>query len=163
VGPAELCRTLFAYNQWADEKILTAALGVNGAALDTHPSGDYGSLRSTLQHTWSAQVSWLRRWRKEPKREDWPAFDGVAEMAKAYRETHDELRAFAAGLTDEDCRALLSYRDSRGNEHERSLQLLITHVVNHGTYHRGEAGLVLTGMGRSPGDLDFTLFIPEHV
>jgi uncharacterized damage-inducible protein DinB len=33
--------------------------------------------------------------------------------------------------------------------------------VNHSTHHRGEAALLLTQVGRSPGDLDYLDWI-EH-
>jgi uncharacterized damage-inducible protein DinB len=44
----------------------------------------------------------------------------------------------------------------------RLLGHLMAHVVNHGTQHRSEAAAILTGLGRSPGDLDLSLFLTER-
>jgi uncharacterized damage-inducible protein DinB len=42
------------------------------------------------------------------------------------------------------------------------LDQTIVHVVNHGTAHRAETGLLLERLGRSPGDLDYVLFCRLH-
>lgn len=48
------------------------------------------------------------------------------------------------------------------HKRERLLWHCLLHVVNHGTQHRSEAAAILTGYGRSPGDLDFTAFLNEQ-
>jgi len=37
------------------------------------------------------------------------------------------------------------------------------HVVNHGTQHRSESAALLMRFGRSPGDMDFTLYLDQRV
>ena len=38
---------------------------------------------------------------------------------------------------------------------------MLVHVVNHGTQHRAEAAVLLTGEGRSPGELDMIDYAEE--
>ena len=39
---------------------------------------------------------------------------------------------------------------------------MLVHVVNHGTQHRAEAAALLTGEGRSPGELDLINYAEER-
>jgi uncharacterized damage-inducible protein DinB len=106
-----------------------------------------------LRHIIGAQATWLSRWNGEHP----PAYDLLSRdgMRAAYEDSHQRLRAYASGFTDADWDRVLEYRDWSGNESRAPLGRLITHVVNHGTLHRGEAGMLLAEHGHSPGDLDF--------
>jgi len=70
----------------------------------------------------------------------------------------DQQRFFAA-LGDEDVSHPLSYRDQYGNPFTQPLDQLMAHLVNHGTQFRAEAAVRLTQLGRSPGDLDFIVWL----
>ena len=56
----------------------------------------------------------------------------------------------------------MRYTDLRGNAREIALAQAITHLVNHGTAHRAETGRLLERLGRSPGDIDDTVYCLQN-
>jgi uncharacterized damage-inducible protein DinB len=150
---------LIDYNQWADERILTAVDGLSHDELARSREAYFGTITQNLQHTVAAQRNWLARWKgMTPQYGE----EFSRPWREIYAETHAGLRAFVAGLSDQTAGESLRFTDSRGNAHEMPLDQAIVHVVNHGTAHRAETGLLLERLGRSPGDLDYVLFCRLH-
>jgi uncharacterized damage-inducible protein DinB len=152
-------RRLVQYNQWADERILAAIDGLMPEELDRPREAYFGSLTGNLRHTLNGQRIWLARWKGEAPRYDEPV---TKPWREAYAETHAAVAAYVAALSDKDAERLVRYTDFRGNAREIALAHAITHLVNHGTAHRAETGLLLERLGRSPGDLDYTVFHFQH-
>jgi uncharacterized damage-inducible protein DinB len=153
--PADHFRSILDYSRWANERILEMARPVLG----DQPvyRGVYGVLPDTLLHILNAQEIWLARW--EDRRAAETADPSTTNLMAAFSRSHEQLDSFAKVLQDEDFGRLITYRNRKGKEFTRALGGMITHLVNHGTYHRGETALLLTQVGQSPGDLDYIHFI----
>jgi uncharacterized damage-inducible protein DinB len=156
MADANQLRGLVDYNQWANEKILTAIHGMTAEELARPVDAYIGSLGENLRHILVATRVWLARWKgdlpptlKDPITTPWP---------DAFAATHADFRAFVGPLTDADADRIVDYKDSRGNPFQVPLGQLITHVVNHGTHHRAETGMLLERIGRSPGDMDYVYY-----
>jgi len=151
-------RRLVTYNQWADERVLTAIDGLAAEELEKPREAYFQTLAANLRHTLLAQRNWLARWHGQPRGDQTIG----ASWREAYATTHAGLHGFVAGLSDADADRILRFTDLQGVAREMVLGDSITHVVNHGTAHRAETGLLLERLGRSPGDLDYVLFCRLH-
>ena len=155
----ELLRRLIAYTRWADEKLLAAADGLGAEELDRPREAYFGSLADNLWHTLTAQRLWLARWTGQPL----PSVERPATVSwrAAYAASHEALDEYVSRLGPADLGRRVTYTPRRGVPREQPLGELILHLANHGTAHRAEAGLLLERLGRSPGDLDYTVFMNE--
>jgi uncharacterized damage-inducible protein DinB len=72
--------------------------------------------------------------------------------------TNIELMKFLEALTEERLNSPFQYASLEGVRFENLLWESMAHLVNHGTQRRSEAAVILTELGRSPGDLDLILF-----
>jgi uncharacterized damage-inducible protein DinB len=156
MADAAQLKRLVAYNEWANNKLLAAVDGMTPEALAAPVDAYFGTLARNLQHILVAQRVWLARWKGQPP----PRLDApiTEPWRDAYAATHAEFRAFVEPLGDADFDRVVDYADSRGNRFQMGLAQLVAHVVNHGTAHRAETGLLLERLGRSPGDMDFVYF-----
>jgi uncharacterized damage-inducible protein DinB len=159
----ELIRDFYEYNEWANRHLLKVAAGLGDDNVVYSPGASVTGVVSTMAHVAAAQINWLERWRGGVNRIStvelasamWPLDD----VRAAFDRSHAGLREYIVSLTDADVDRPLAYKDSRGTANERPLWQLMTHVANHGTYHRGEAAAALTALGHSPGDLDFVFWV----
>jgi uncharacterized damage-inducible protein DinB len=156
---ANHARLLFEYNEFANTRVLREALQLDDETLNREAGASKGSIYGNLVHILGSQNVWLSRWKGASWTFEPPARDAIT---AAYDSSHTALREFAASLTDSDWDRVIDYKDMAGVDHRTQLGVLITHVVNHGTLHRGEAGMLLAVHGHSPGDLDFVLFVLDR-
>jgi uncharacterized damage-inducible protein DinB len=137
---------LLEFNEWANERILSAAEGLQAE--------QYTDLRDQFAHMLATQRWWHAKWTGGEYGEHLVP-QTITDARVAFARSHADLRAFAAALTD----ARLD-RCERwwGTEQQLSVAELIVQVVNHGTQHRSEIAVVLSLHGCSPGDLDYLFF-----
>jgi uncharacterized damage-inducible protein DinB len=157
--------TLYDYNYWANRKVLNAAAHVTPEQWVAPAPASHGSLRGAIVHVFGAEVVWRMRVQEGvslgglPPESEFPTLDSLVQR---WNEEEEAFRRFLALLTDDDLSRTIRYTNTEGKPYETILWHILVHVVNHGTQFRGEAGVVLTGYGHSPGDLDMILFFRER-
>jgi uncharacterized damage-inducible protein DinB len=156
-------QTLYAYNRWANRRLLTAArlLPWRDFIRDLHSS--HGSVRGTLVHIVWGEWLWTRRWRGESPKQifvpedfhDWGLLDS------RWTTVENEQQAFLENLNDELLNTRVSYENLQGHRWEYSLAHMMQHVVNHSSYHRGQVAAFLRQLGQTPSATDFLVFLDE--
>ena len=149
-------RTLYAYNAWANGRILDTAALLDRDAFPVEHAGA-GSVRDILVHTAWAQWIWLQRWQGGAPRDRWnPAdFPDLASLRVRWDDVETETVRYLADLDASKLDRVVSYVNSAGETWGYPLWQQMVHQVNHATQHRSEVALLLTQAGHSPGDLDF--------
>jgi uncharacterized damage-inducible protein DinB len=141
---------MFAYDYWANRECLAAMRTAGAISADTI---------GRTAHILSAQKLWLERILKERQSMPvWPSStiqDCVAladEMSSAWRNYLTRVgNQFAPGSLDDQ----VEYRNSKGEPWSSRVEDILTHVLLHSTYHRGQIALQMRASGVEPAHTDF--------
>lgn len=153
--------TLVSYTFWADRQVLNACERVSPEDFVRAATPDPGwhSLRGTLVHALDTAYGW--RMALQNKEDagviDENQFLNAAGLRERWEEEEIAWMEYVTTLTDEELNAVWW---SQG-ERRRTRWQTILHVVLDLTHHRSEAAAMLTGLGHSPGELDFDQFIVD--
>lgn len=152
---------LYDYNCWANNIILEKALNVPADMLTTVTIDGATTLFETLVHTLDAEYLWRTICQNNAysgRLIDIETFSDL-EMLKSYWEREEKaMRDYLATLTDSDMDGIVRYEGGEGVR-ERILWQCLVHMINHGTQHRSECAAMLTSLGHSPGNLDFSIYV----
>ena len=147
----DLC-LLVDYNYWARDRLLEAVAALTLEQF-TRPLGNsFSSIRDTIAHICDAESIWLKRWRGEQP-QGFQKPDRMADLAAARTEwagLEREMREVLAALGSEGVERRIEYKDFRGGAREDVFWQLLQHVVNHGSYHRGQVTTMLRQLGAMP-------------
>lgn len=160
-------RTMARYNAWQNESLLTAAATLNDAARRQDRGAFFKSIYGTLCHLLWADRMWLSRFAGTPKptQRIHESADLVADWADlvAQRRAFDgTILEWAHGLSSEWLADdMVWFSGATQREMRKPRALLVVHLFNHQTHHRGQVHAMLTAAGARPDDTDLMLLEPE--
>jgi uncharacterized damage-inducible protein DinB len=158
----EMIRSLFEYNEWANEQVLQAAARVDEDGLTREREVSFGSVQGILLHILGSHVSWLMKWtgetppiaRVEPGRV-------IAAMRETSANVHERLRELVGGLTEarlNEVSPLMDLQDGEWRTWRRPFWQVMLSQGSHAIAHRAEAASILSALGSSPGEIDYSYF-----
>jgi uncharacterized damage-inducible protein DinB len=155
--------SLYAYNRWADRKILDSCRILTPEQYAAEPVPGWSSVRSTVAHIAIVTEGWLRGVAGESVERfateaDLPTPDDAASLLdRAYRIVDEILPT----LTPERLAAPQTFR-SRGRSATVPPWVVLRHLVNHATYHLGQVASKLKRLGVEPPATDLIFWAFEQ-
>lgn len=156
---------LLDYHYWARDRALDAVAVLRPAQFTQDLGNSFGSIRDTLGHVYGADHVWWERWSGRTPTGLPPVaqFADVASLRAAWSALEQQVRPFVLGLGAEGLARPLTYRGFNGQLATVTFAQMLQHVVNHGSYHRGQVTTLLRQLGMPPGkSMDLIAFYRER-
>ncbi len=172
MDPITHLRRLYAYEKDATRKCLDslraarARLETPGAGAVAAEAAPYIRAVEIFAHVQMARRIWLSRI-AAPGEVD-PPRDGLFPSWPLERTEKEagEMDALWDGsilrLVPTQLDRLISYRTSEGTDRAANLHDILTHVVNHSSYHRGQIARLVAECGAKAAITDFIMYALEH-
>lgn len=151
MNTVEHLRQQFAYNDWANRRIIVAL-----------KAADSDRCRRTLAHLLTTEQEYYERlYGKDSTGFDfWPDLS-LEECGTLARETAERYELLLRRFDEEGLDIRARYRSSEGVPYENTFRELLTHVLFHSAIHRGNIIARLRDEGREPPATDYVIYLRE--
>jgi len=159
-------QALLDYHYWARDRLLTALELLTHEQLTTDRGNSFSSIFDTLVHLYGAEWVWCSRWQgaSPPALPATAAYPDLASLLEAWRDTEQQLRALVQRLGEEGIQRPIEYSGFDGRPQAQIFSQMFQHLVNHGSYHRGQITTMLRQLkAPPPRPMDLIAFYRERV
>jgi uncharacterized damage-inducible protein DinB len=149
------------YNKETNEKMNNIIKTLSEKEWNKQFSGYYKSIHELCSHIFIGDYTWLERFKlvKNFKTLDntyfvknytfkETLFENIAEYLKKRAELDNIIIDFSNEITIDDLHKKLQWTNSRGKTFEKELEVLMMHLSNHETHHRGMISIYLEMLGK---------------
>jgi uncharacterized damage-inducible protein DinB len=147
-------RQLFEYDHWANQTALASLGSIAGPA---------EKALKIFSHVVGAHRVWRARFDdpNPPNAQPWAALT-QEECQPAIDEIHQCWIAILDQLTDEKLNDNLIYRTTQGKEFETPIRDVLTHMLMHSAYHRGQVAAAVREAGGKPALTDYVMYLRQR-
>lgn len=164
------------YNQHMNKRIYAVASQLSLAELSADRGAFFCSIIGTLNHILVGDIIWLQRFStmslhlksleyvcsiEKPKSLDAILLNDFAQLSDCRLKVDGHIQTFVSELTDVLIAAPLTYHDVKGDLYTKNFGLLIQHLFNHQTHHRGQVSTLFSQLDIDIGVTDLLANIPE--
>ena len=161
--PEEM-RLLYEYNSWANHRLLDACAALTPEQFTRDLHSSFPSVRDTLAHILVAEWIWYERFHGRFPAALSPAtqFPALADLRARWSAVEANLLLFVNGLTSADLARVHDFPNLKGDRQPLPLWQALQHLVNHGSYHRGQVTAFLWQLDAKGVALDLIRFYRER-
>ncbi|HKR07774.1 MAG TPA: DinB family protein [Gemmatimonadaceae bacterium] len=147
---AEYFVKLFDHMEWADQRALASLREM---------SAPPPKAVELMAHIVAAERVWLSRIdsTKSPVAV-WPNLT-LDESERLLKENFQDYKRLLGRLSSEGLQQPITYRNSAGDQFTSTVEDMLTQVVTHGSYHRGQIAAAVRAAGGTPNPTDYIAYI----
>ena len=157
----EYVRTMAAHNRWQNENAYNAADKLSDGERWLDRGAFFKSIHETLSHLlWGDQI-WMHRFAGTPKpnagsiQESMRMITDWTALAKARKSFDEEIIRWSKEFDEKFLAGSLTwYSGAMSREITKPAAMLVVHMFNHQTHHRGQVHAMLTAAGAKTADTD---------
>ncbi len=150
-------RLLARYNRLANERLYDACAGLDEAGLKADRKGFFKSIHGTLNHILLGDRIWFARIAGQAMPStglDTILYAEFAALREARRAEDVRIESVMAGLTVSFLGGSFRYVNNASHSVEDPAALILAHIFNHQTHHRGQVHDMLSQAGAPTPVLD---------
>jgi uncharacterized damage-inducible protein DinB len=156
--------TLARYNSWANGRLYDAVARLGEAEYMKPRPSFFGSIHATLNHILVGDRIWLARIEERAPpalKLDQILYGDLVALRVARVAEDDHICNVVAGLDERRLDEDLHYATTSGERQRTPLRMVLGHVFNHQTHHRGQVHGLLSQTAVAPPPLDLIYFLRE--
>jgi uncharacterized damage-inducible protein DinB len=139
-------KRLYNYNHWANKESARVATAI---------SSERERAFRILSHIIGAERLWLERLHGDPQTTAvWPELE-MASVPQLLDDLHDQWMRFLDNQREDKLLRPIPYKNSKGHPWASRVEEILTHVVLHSSYHRGQLALLTREADIEPPLTDF--------
>jgi uncharacterized damage-inducible protein DinB len=161
----DLLQTLVDYHYWARDRLFVAVDALTEEQLRRPLGNSFSSVFDTMVHLCGADWIWRSRWEGEspmalPKPE---LYEDLAKVRAAWQDEERRIREILNRLGPEGITRPIEYQGWDGRRQAQPYWQMLQHLVNHGSYHRGQVTTMLRQLDvPPPKSMDLIAFYRER-
>ena len=161
----DVLQTLVDYHYWARDRLLPAVEALTEDQLRRPLGNSFPSVFDTVVHLCGADWIWRSRWEGvSPTALPSPdTYDSLPKVCAAWMDEERRIRALLFRLGPEGILQPIEYQGWDGRRQAQPFWQMLQHLVNHGSYHRGQITTMLRQMDAPPPkSMDLIAFYRER-
>lgn len=151
------CETMATYNQWMNQKLYQICAEIPDPIRREDRGAFFKSVHGTLNHLLIGDRIWMGRFTQQPFVADLnqELYSDFTELWQERQYTDHAILDWTKTLTSEWLSQPFTYTSVSSHKTlTRPAWLLVTHLFNHQTHHRGQLTTLLNQLGYDPGVTD---------
>jgi uncharacterized damage-inducible protein DinB len=137
------------YSIWATAKLSEILETLDESIVKKETQSSFPTIEKTILHIWDAELVWFKRLQGESLT-SWPSKDFAGDretLITGWIDNCIALKDHVESKGEDYLSSSIDYKTMSGKPYSNTVEEILYHVVNHGTFHRGQIVTMLRANG----------------